>query len=77
MATVNFSIPDDVKQAFSLTFQHQNKSAVICELMMQAIERATAGQRSHDAIGRILARHQQAPSITQEEIKAILSEGRP
>ena len=77
MATVNFSVPDDVKQAFNHTFQHQNKSAVITELMVQAVERAIAAQQSHNTIQRILARHRQAPVISQEEISAILAEGRP
>ena len=33
MATVNFSVPDDVKSEFDRFFGDQNKSAVIAELM--------------------------------------------
>lgn len=29
MATVNFSVPEDVKESFNATFSRQNKSAVI------------------------------------------------
>ena len=29
MATMNFSIPDDVKEAFNKAFDGQNKSAVV------------------------------------------------
>ena len=37
MATVNFSVPDEVKAAFDRTFEGQNKSAVIAELMRRAL----------------------------------------
>jgi len=39
MAFMNFSVPQDVKDAFNATFQRKNKSAVITELMIEAIER--------------------------------------
>jgi hypothetical protein len=39
MATMNFSIPQHIKDAFNATFQRKNKSAVITELMIEAIER--------------------------------------
>ena len=35
MATMNFSIPDDVKEAFNKAFEGENKSAVITRLMVQ------------------------------------------
>lgn len=38
MATINFSVPEDVKQAFNKTFAGENKSAVRTDLMRQAIE---------------------------------------
>ena len=33
MATMNFSIPDDVKEAFNKAFEGENKSAVVARLM--------------------------------------------
>ncbi|MGH8478461.1 MAG: hypothetical protein ACREXK_02515 [Gammaproteobacteria bacterium] len=39
MATVNFSVPADVKQLFNETFANRNKSAVIAELTLEAVER--------------------------------------
>ena len=50
MSTVNFSVPEDVKQAFNEAFQGQNKSAIIADLMREAIERAERKQRHHRAI---------------------------
>jgi hypothetical protein len=37
MATVNFSVPDEVKAEFDHVFGDQNKSAVIAELMRRAV----------------------------------------
>ena len=38
MATMNFSVPLNVKEAFDKAFRRQNKSAVLTELMRQAVE---------------------------------------
>jgi hypothetical protein len=37
MATVNFSVPDEVKEEFDKVFGDQNKSAVIARLMQRAV----------------------------------------
>ena len=55
MATMNFSIPDDVKERFNQTFVNSNKSAIVAQLLEEAIERAEHKQRSDLAIQRILA----------------------
>ena len=38
MATVNFSVPEDVKKKFDRAFAGKNKSRVIADLMAQAVE---------------------------------------
>lgn len=76
MATVNFSVPDAVKQAFNETFKNQNKSAIIADLMSEAVERAQHQQRHRAAIDRILERRKHAPSMTDEELHAAREEGR-
>ena len=69
MATMNFSIPDDVKERFNLTFINSNKSAIVAQLLEEAIERAERKQRSDLAVKRILAiRKTNKPAST----KAIL-----
>ena len=70
MATVNFSVPDDVKEAFNATFQGRNKSAIVAELMREAVERARRKQRSHEAIERILSRREHAPIRSEAELQA-------
>ena len=55
MATMNFSIPDDVKKRFNLTFINSNKSAIVAQLLEEAIECAERKQQSDFAIKQILA----------------------
>lgn len=59
MATVNFSVPDDIRQEFNRLFEKENKSAILTRLMQQAIEEQ---QRRQLAIDKILQlRSTQAP----------------
>jgi predicted transcriptional regulator len=74
MATMNFSIPDDIKDKFNQAFHGKNKSAVVADLMVEAIERKDKQQRSKAAIDRILERRQHAPTVTDEEIRAAREE---
>ncbi|HAS50997.1 MAG TPA: hypothetical protein DCS21_04390 [Gammaproteobacteria bacterium] len=77
MATVNFSVPEDVKQAFNEAFQGKNKSAIITDLMREAVERAQRRQLQSEAIDRILALRAQTKPVTAEELRAAREEGRP
>ena len=54
MATINFSIPDDVKERFNQTFGDANKSAIATVLLEEAIERAERKRRSDLAVKSIL-----------------------
>ncbi len=74
MATVNFSVPDEVKNAFNSAYQGQNKSAVIAELMMEAVERAAHRKRHREACANILARRAVTEPVTEEEIRAAREE---
>lgn len=77
MATINFSVPEDVKAAFNETFNHQNKSAIITELMREAIERTRSRQRSQNAISRILSRRDDAPVLTESAFRHAREDDRP
>ena len=77
MPTVNFSVPEDVKEAFNATFEGQNKSAVIADLMREAVERAQRRQQHRSAVDRIIANRVNAPRITEAEFRAAREEGRP
>jgi hypothetical protein len=77
MSTVNFSVPEDIKNAFNITFEGQNKSAVIAELMRDAVAREQRRQQHRSAVDRILANRVNAPHITEAEFRVAREEGRP
>jgi len=77
MATMNFSIPDDVKERFNATFAKQNKSAIITGFIEEAIARAERKERSDAAIDRILARLDQRTLVSEDAIRESREEGRP
>lgn len=77
MPTVNFSVPEDVKDAFNATFEGRNKSAVIAALMREAVARAAAQKRSEAAYKRILKQRLSAPEVNIDDITASRIEGRP
>jgi metal-responsive CopG/Arc/MetJ family transcriptional regulator len=74
MSTVNFSVPDDIKKAFNEAYKGQNKSAVIAELMREAVERAHRKQQHRDACANILALRAQMPMVSAEDVQAARDE---
>jgi hypothetical protein len=68
MGTMNFSIPDDVKNRFNQTFANKNKSAIVTQLLEEAVAHAERKQQSSNAIQRILMRRDTAPDVTMQEI---------
>ncbi len=74
MATVNFSVPEEVKKAFNEAFADRNKSAIIAELMMQAVAEREKMQRRAGAIDRLLELRAQTPPVPPEEIRAAREE---
>ena len=57
MATMNFSIPDDIKDDFNRAFARENKSALVANLLRDAVAKAERKQQSDAAIARILPRY--------------------
>lgn len=70
MATVNFSVPDHVRQLFNAAFEGKNKSAVIAELMLRAVENQNEQSKRATAIERLQARRKARKPGTAKEIKA-------
>jgi hypothetical protein len=68
MGTMNFSIPDDVKNRFNQTFANKNKSAIVTQLLEEAVAHAERKQQSSDAVQRILMRRSTAPDVPMQEI---------
>ncbi len=77
MATVNFSVPPDVKQAFDKAFGRQNKSAVLTDLMRRAIEERRRRQRRAKAVDKLLALRKRTRRVTEKAVRAARRAGRP
>ena len=77
MATVNFSVPSDVKEAFDKVFARQNKSAVLTELMRQAVEERRRRQRRARAVDKLLALRKRVRPVADRDIRAARRRGRP
>lgn len=77
MATVNFSVPDDVRDAFNETFKDRNKSAIVAELMREAVDRFRRRKQSHRAIERILERRRDRQVLSDTDIRTARLAGRP
>jgi hypothetical protein len=77
MPTMNFSVPDDVKVSFNEVFADQNKSAVVVQLMREAIERVKRQERSLAATQRLIKRHPHAPQRSTAALAKARAAGRP
>lgn len=77
MATVNFSVPDDIKTRFNEVFAHENKSHLIAELMKKAIEEHESKQRRAQAIDELLKIRSKLKPVSNKTIKAARNSGRP
>jgi hypothetical protein len=76
MATVNFSVPDEIKEAFNATFADANKSAIIADLMREAVEREQRRQASQAASVRIRSRRREAPVRSAQDLAIARDAGR-
>lgn len=77
MATINFSVPDDVKKEFQETFADENRSAVITRLMKQAVEERKHQQIRAAAIEALLKRRMEQRPASDAEIRRARHVGRP
>lgn len=77
MATVNFSVPDEVKKAFNEAFAGENKSAILAKLMQQAIENRERLRRRAAAIDALLKLRAKQKPVTDRQIAQARRAGRP
>lgn len=71
VATMNFSVPEDVKEAFNKAFEGENKSAVITRLMVRAIDEHARTRRSQGFVERLRRIRSQSRSAGDDEIKRV------
>jgi metal-responsive CopG/Arc/MetJ family transcriptional regulator len=77
MATVNFSVPDEVKERFNRAFEGRNKSQVIAELMIRAIEEEAMRRQRVAAIDALVAGRSKRRPASAAAIVAARRAGRP
>jgi predicted transcriptional regulator len=77
MATVSFSVPEDIKQAFQEAFANDNQSAVIARLMQQAVEEKKRQQLRSAAIDALLDFRRQQTPVSDSEIARAREADRP
>lgn len=77
MATVNFSVPIDVKKAFNKAFEGENKSAILAALMRQAVEERKRKKRRALAITALLKLRRHIRPVTDTAIGRARRKGRP
>jgi hypothetical protein len=53
MATMSFSVPDDVRDKFDQVFRGHNKNAVVTTLLLHAIEEEERRRRSLGLVERL------------------------
>lgn len=76
MGTVNFSVPDEIKEAFAEAFRGENKSAVIARLMRQAVEEKARQGRRNAIIEKISATRDRRPPASDHAIREAREDGR-
>jgi Arc/MetJ family transcription regulator len=69
MATVNFSVPDDVKAEFDKAFGDQNKSSIIADLMRRAVREHQLQIRRSRVFRQLSNARASRPSLSSEEIR--------
>ena len=78
MGTMNFSIPDDVKDAFNEVFKDENKSAIVTQLMQRAIEHRKLQddlrRKDESFRERVMRRRAEGPVVSADEIRAAREE---
>jgi len=77
MATMNFSVPDDVKAAFNRAYAGANKSAVLTQLLRQAVEERDRLIRRRRAIDRLLRLRPKLPVTAGRVLNRERRRGRP
>ncbi len=76
MATVNYSVPEEVKQAFNKRFEGRNKSAIISELLMRAVEDENRRDRRRVVMNELIERSPLREGLTSDSARRVRDEMR-
>ena len=76
MATVNFSVPEEIKKRFNQVFANENKSHLMAKLMKKAIEEEENKQRRIHAIDSLLKLRSKQKTVSDKMIRSVRKESR-
>jgi hypothetical protein len=71
MATMNFSLPDELKARFDAAFVGENKSAVLAGLLDEAIERKRRAAERQAAFDHFMEYRKTLPPVTTNLTEAL------
>lgn len=77
VATVNFSVPEEVKEAFDKASGDQNKSSIIAELMRRAVRERQLKIRCEKLLRQMGAARAKRPMYAAGQIRRTRSAERP
>jgi len=77
VATVNFSVPDEVKMEFDKAFGDQNKSSIIADLMRRAVRERKLQIRRERLFRQFRVARSGRLTFTSEEVRKARSVERP
>jgi Arc/MetJ family transcription regulator len=77
MATVNFSVPDDVKAEFDKAFGDQNKSSIVAELMRRAVKEQQLQIKREKLFRQLSATRPLRAVFSSEQTNRTRAAGRP
>jgi hypothetical protein len=77
MATVNFSVPNEVKMEFDKAFGDQNKSSIIADLMRRAVRERKLQIKRERLFRQFGLARSGRPTFTSEEVRKARSVERP
>jgi Arc/MetJ family transcription regulator len=77
MATVNFSVPDEVKAAFDKAFAGQNKSGIVAELMRRAVRESAQRKRREQLFRQLTQARARRPVASTPQVRVVRATGRP
>ena len=77
MARITFSVPDDVNERFNKAFAGHDKSRIIADLMIRAVEEQALQKRRAKPIDNLLSRRGQRRPSSAASVRKAREAGRP
>ncbi len=76
MASLNFSVPDEVSEAFNQAFKNMDRDEVVANLMRKAVDEMQQQTRRQEAFQLLTERRASRPRLSDDEIRKARTEAR-